>query len=123
MRFFETSRDIRIRENRPHGSLPEDNLLSEMMENIEEYIKILSDHDDVIGVTLAGGLSRGYGDNLSEIDINVYLQESKHRDWVIGRGPIPQGDHLGSKYHMDVSFLSLKAEVDESYEKILFDPT
>ena len=133
MQFFETSYGIRHKEHRPHGTLPVSNMLPEMMKNVEEYVQKLSANRDVIGITLCGGLSRGYGDSLSEIDLNVYLQESRLPEWEKGRGPIPQGDHMGTKYHMDVSFLSLKAEAkqewsllkkwDASYTKILYDPT
>ncbi len=133
MRFFETSRGHRHRENRPHGTLPTHNKLPELMENIKEYVDMLSRNPDVIGVTLTGGLSRGYGDSLSEIDLNIYLQDSRLPEWEKGLGSIPQGDHMGTKYHMDVSFLSLTAEAkkewsllkkwDASYTRILYDPT
>ena len=133
MRFFETTYGIRHRKNRPKGTLPEANQLPVMMEHIEEFVKQLSSNQDVVGITLAGGLSRGYGDQLSEIDLNIYLNEDRLQDWVKGKGPIPQGDHQGSKYHMDVDFLSLRAESttewsllkkwDASYTKVLYDPT
>ncbi|TRO50829.1 DUF4037 domain-containing protein [Candidatus Bathyarchaeota archaeon] len=133
MRFFKTTRGIRHRKNRPKGTLPEANQLPTMMENIEEYVKQLSSNRDVVGITLAGGLSRGYGDQLSEIDLNLYLNEDRLQDWIKGRGPLPQGDHKGTKFHMDVSFLNLKAESttdwsllkkwDASYTKVLYDPT
>ena len=133
MKFFETSRGLRHRLNRSRGTLPETHQLSLMMENIEEYVKQLSANQDVVGITLAGGLSRGYVDQLSEIDLNIYLRENRLQDWIEGKGPLPQGDHQGTKYHMDVSFLSLQAESktywslqkkwDASYTKVLYDPT
>ena len=133
MMIFETTQGIRHRKNRPTGTLPDINLLNEMNENIEEYVKSLSKNPDIIGITLTGGLSRGYGDTLSEIDLNIYLKETALADWNKGKGPLPQGDHLGTKYHMDVSFLSLETEKktdwsllkkwDVSYTKIIYDPT
>lgn len=132
MMFFETTRGIRHRERRPHGTLPNTNQLLEMRQNVDEYVEKISKNRDVVGITLTGGLSRGYGDALSEIDLNIYLQETRISDWEKGLGPIPQGDHQGTKYQMDVSFLNLKTEANEewsllkkwdaSYSKILYDP-
>ena len=133
MRFFEPTRGIRHREKRPVGTLPDTNQINEMMQNVEEYVELLSANQDVVGITLGGGLSRGYGDALSEIDLNIYIKEEKLSDWVKGHGSLPQGDHQGTKYHMDVGFLSLVAEKkevwstlkkwDASYTKILYDPS
>ncbi|HHL41882.1 MAG TPA: hypothetical protein ENJ36_04365, partial [Candidatus Bathyarchaeota archaeon] len=91
MMFFETTRGIRHREHRPYGALPNTNQLPEMRRNIEEYVDMLSKNREVVGITLTGGLSRGYGDALSEIDLNIYLQETRLGDWEKGLGPIPQG--------------------------------
>lgn len=133
MRFFETTRGIRQREHRPVGKLPDTNQIKDMQQNIEEYVELLSGNPDIVGITLAGGLSRGYGDALSEIDLNIYIKEEQLPKWIKGNGPIPQGDHQGTKYHMDVSFLSIEAEKkttwntlkkwDASYAKILYDPS
>lgn len=132
MRFFETTHGIRHRTNRPTGTLPEENRLTEMLKNVGEYAANLSSNHDVIGITLNGGLSRGYGDALSEIDLNIYIKDERLMDWVKGKGPLPQGDHMGTRYHMDVSFLSLTEEKqkwclgkkwDASYAKIIYDPT
>jgi predicted nucleotidyltransferase len=132
MRFFKDTRGIRHRNNRPHGRLPEENKLEEMQENANEYASKLSKYPEVLGVTLTGGLSRGYADDLSEIDLNVYLSDEPHRLWTLGKGPIPHGDHLGTKYHMDVNFLNYQKESEEkwdvlkkwdaSYTKVLYDP-
>ncbi|MBD3206975.1 DUF4037 domain-containing protein [Candidatus Bathyarchaeota archaeon] len=132
MRFFKDTYGISKRGNRPHGRLPDDSQLDEMLDSAYEYVEFLSEYDEVTGITLGGGLSRGYGDNLSEIDLNIYLNEEEVNRWILGKGPIPQGDHMGRKYHMDVSFLNIEKERrsnwnllkkwDASYAKILYDP-
>jgi predicted nucleotidyltransferase len=133
MRLFTDTRGIRRRPQRPHGTLPENNLVGEMTAEAERYADKLSGGGDVVAITLGGGLSRGYGDALSEIDLNVYLDEARIRDWRMGKGLIPHGDHLGDRYHMDVSFLTLGEERaskwsllkkwDASYQRVLHDPT
>lgn len=133
MRFFEDTSGIRKRVNRPYGRLPESDLFSQMLENTQKYVETLSGYPEIEAISLGGGLSRGYGDSLSEIDLNVYLKPESLKEWETGKGPIPHGDHLGDKYHMDVSFTSIKKERekkwgvlkkwDSSYVKILYDPT
>ena len=110
MRFFKDTYGIRKREIRPHGRLPDKSQLNEMLDSANEYVKLLSEYTEVIGITLGGGLSRGYGDRLSEIDLNIYLDEEGLTRWGLGKSPIPQGDHMGHKYHMDVSFLNIEKE-------------
>jgi len=132
MRFFKDSKGIRNREKRPHGTLPSEGRYNELLNQAGKVASGLSTHPDVAGITLGGGLSRGYGDELSEIDFNVYLREEKISLWNQGKGPIPHGDHYWDGYHMDVSFLSLIMEGNEnwnllkkwdaSYTKILYDP-
>jgi len=45
----------------------------------------------VIGITLNGGLARGFADELSEIDLTLYLETGTYVAWEHGRSPIPQG--------------------------------
>jgi hypothetical protein len=132
MKFFKDTYGLRKRDNRPHGTLPVSSLQKEMLENALDYVNQLANFPEVIGITLTGGLSRGYADRLSEIDLNIYLTKESYRIWKMGKGPIPHGDHKGSKHHMDVSFLDFEREKkgkwnllkkwDSSYAKILYDP-
>ena len=131
MRFFKDTRGIRKRANRPHGRLSTENKRKEMLENVEEYVEKIK-RSGVVGITLTGGLSRGYGDELSEIDLDIYLTPELYKKWIMGKGPLPHGDHLGTRYHMDVSFLDYEKESeiewdlqkkwDSSYAIILHDP-
>ena len=109
MKFFKDTYGLRKRDNRPHGTLPVSSLQKEMLENALDYVNQLANFPEVIGITLVGGLSRGYADRLSEIDLNIYLTKESYRIWKMGKGPIPHDDHKGSKHHMDVSFLDLRA--------------
>ena len=132
MRDFKDTTGIRRREKRPHGTLPSKSKYQELLNQAGKVASGLSTHPDVVGITLGGGLSRGYGDELSEIDLNLYVREDKLPVWNQGKGPVPQGDHLWDGYHMDVNFLSHEEERNEdwnllkkwdaSYVKILYDP-
>lgn len=132
MKFFKDTYGIRKRVNRPYGRVPVENSLNDMLEAVDFYVEQLSSNTDVEAISLGGGLSRGFGDSLSEIDLNVYVKPEILNDWEMGKGPIPHGDYLGDKYHMDVSFFSIDTEKekewillqkwDSSYVKILYDP-
>ncbi len=132
MGLFSDTRGIRKRRRRPHGLLPDENQLVQMLDSVKAYVAMLRKHPEVEAISLGGGLSRGYGDSLSEIDLNIYVNTESLMDWEMGKGPIPHGDHLGEHYHMDVSFLSLQKEREEkwsllkkwdaSYVRILYDP-
>ena len=131
MQLFYDTVEIRNRINRPHGKLPDKNLIEEMTESALNLTCELEKYGEVQGITLGGGLSRGYGDMLSEIDLNIYFDEEMLPVWLRGEGPLPHGDYQGNPFHMDVSFLNLhkvKAEKwgllqkwDASYQKVLLD--
>jgi hypothetical protein len=131
MELFHDTVGIRKRINRPHGRLPKNNLVQSMTESALNLSCELEKFDEVQGITLAGGLSRGYGDELSEIDMNIYIREEMLPRWLRGEGPIPHGDYQGNIFHMDVSFLNLNKvkaknwglleKWDASYQKVALD--
>jgi Domain of unknown function (DUF4037) len=131
--LFNDTKGIRHRNNRPKGDLPSKNDTETMIHNARQVADQLMNKSEVIGITLSGGLSRGYGDELSDIDITIYLDEYAYLAWTRGEGPVPQGDAVLSGKHFDITFTTLgreKAEDwnitkkwDSSYQSILYDPT
>jgi hypothetical protein len=103
-----------------------------MIVNAKKLADEISKNDGVVGITLAGGLSRGYGDDLSEIDLNVYLDDDFYQEWKVGMGPILYGNGLWNDLWVDIKFFSYEKEWSEdwnltkkwdtSYNIILFDP-
>lgn len=88
--------------------------------------------EGVMGVILDGGLSRGYGDHLSEIDVVVYLDKSHYEQYQNGICPFPLGIAMIDGYLYDIKIMDLQAEMerdydsvalwDLSYAKVLYDP-
>lgn len=86
----------------------------------------------VIGITLNGGLSRGYGDHLSEIDVTLYLTSSTYAAWQRKQSPIAMGITVFDGQLYDVKLADYDAELaaqwssdacwDASYAEILYDP-
>ena len=132
MKIFKDTIGIRNRKNRPFGEITSENKCENMIIHAKELAKEISNKDGVIGITLGGGLSRGYGDDFSEIDLNVYLDDNIYQKWIIGMGPIPQYNALWNELFIDIRLLSYEKELSESwnlihkwdasYNRILFDP-
>ncbi len=132
MELFKEIIGIRDRKNRPYGKITSKGKYDEMLDKAKKIANELAREGGVIGITLCGGLSRGYADELSEIDLNVYLENEVYNDWITGIGPIPQNDTLWKGNYIDVEFISFENEIkenwdlpkkwDASYNVMLFDP-
>ena len=92
----------------------------------------LTAFEGVVGLTLNGGLSRGYADHLSEIDVTIFLTPEAYDAWQSGRAPIAQGITVLDGRLYDVKAVSYTEERDRpweqvtlwdaSYAEILYDP-
>ncbi|WP_312654249.1 nucleotidyltransferase domain-containing protein, partial [Aminipila sp.] len=63
---------------RPYVNLKSENKINDFMLELQNSIKKLKSLEGVIGITLNGGMSRGYVDYLSEIDIVIYLDKENY---------------------------------------------
>ncbi|MFX1419923.1 MAG: nucleotidyltransferase domain-containing protein [Promethearchaeota archaeon] len=132
MEFFKESIGLRNRKERPKGEICSKGKYEEILEEAKKIANELSRENGIVGITLCGGLSRGYADELSEIDLNIYLEDNVYNDWIIGMGPVPHGDALWKGNYVDIDFFSFEKEKieewglikkwDASYNVILFDP-
>lgn len=64
----------------------------------------------VIGLTLNGGLSRGYADHLSEIDVIIYLTSEAFVDWQSSKPPIAVGITRLAGQLYDIKYVDFNAE-------------
>jgi hypothetical protein len=62
MELFKETIGIRNRHKRLYGAISLKSNYNEMLEQAKEIANELSKEKGVIGITLFGGLSRGYGD-------------------------------------------------------------
>lgn len=132
MEFLKNTIGIRSKEGRPYGQISSKGKYKEMLIESKKIANELAKEEGVIGINLCGGLSRGYADDLSEIDLLVFLEDEIYDKWITGMGPIPHGDALWRGNYIDVEFLSYEVEKtkdwdlikkwDASYNVILFDP-
>ena len=132
MELFNETIGIRNKKVRPYGEITSGGNYQQMLKDARRIADELSQEKGVIGITICGGISRGYADELSEIDLKIYLDESTYNDWISGMGPIPHGDALWKGKYIDFDIMSFKKEQEEewslvkkwdaSYNLIVFDP-
>lgn len=117
---------------RPRVQLKSTNIVKELRSALDNSLHRFLEMEGVVGIILDGGLSRGYGDILSEIDVVIYLHE-KAFDWYKnGNCPVALGITVIDGYLYDIKLVNYEDELERSYDStalwdlsyadILYDP-
>lgn len=117
---------------RPHVNLQTPNKITDLLSALDRTLPRFTSLNGVIGILLDGGLSRGYGDELSEIDVVVYLDKEHYTAYQNGVCPIGLGIIVIDGFLYDIKLADYEAEAqkawdsvglwDLSYSKIIYDP-
>jgi len=117
---------------RPYVDINRDNKSDVLLKHLNNRLPEFTSMPGVIGITLNGGLSRGFADHLSEIDITIYLESDTYRYWHENKSPISLGIVVLSGVLYDIKVLDFGYEKEKkygevelwdlSYSKILYDP-
>ncbi len=124
---------------RPYVQVKSENLIETMRSHLAQTLPTLTVLPGVVGTTLNGGLSRGYGDHLSEIDLTLYLDSKAHSSWIEQDcAVLPEAKRIHDTIYdaggvlYDVKLADISAEQkrpwghtelwDASYAEILYDP-
>ena len=120
------------RMNRPYVQIESENKNAALRRHLKKMLPEFKALPGVVGVTLNGGLSRGYVDHLSEIDVTIYLTSEAFMDWQSSKPPISVGITRLAGQLYDIKYVDFSAEKardwddtelwDASYAEILFDP-
>jgi hypothetical protein len=118
---------------RPCVSLKTENKINNFKTALHDKLKYFESLEGVCGITLNGGMSRGYVDQFSEIDLVIYLNQDTYNLWSNGKSPVPTGITKFNYYLYDIKLVNLEEEKhrkwdnislwDLSYAKILYDPS
>jgi hypothetical protein len=113
------------------GDLP-DNIATDLLEHLNGQLPRFQAMPGLVGITLNGGLSRGYADSLSEVDVTLYLDDAGQVAVESGQCPVPLGIAVMTGQLYDIKTVSYQEELerkfgqvdlwDMSYARILFDP-
>ena len=117
---------------RPSVRIPTENTLSELRQHLDQHLPEFKTFEGLVGITLNGGMSRGYADHLSEVDVTFYLTANAYQAWQTKRAPITQGIMMLDSQLYDIKACDYEAELtknwdqvalwDSSYAEILHDP-
>lgn len=117
---------------RPYVNLNSQNTVQELLSALNKSLNRFTTLNGVVGIILDGGLSRGYGDFLSEIDIIIYLHEKQFLEYTDGNCPFALGISMIDGYLYDIKIVDFEQELKEdydsvalwdlSYASILYDP-
>ncbi|KAB1185070.1 MULTISPECIES: hypothetical protein [Haloferax] len=129
---MDNDRQMHDGDTRPSPTIDRQNQVDRLWDHLEATLPRFEALPGVVGVTLNGGISRGYGDELSEIDVTLYLTDTVHEAWVAGRAPIATGITVVDGQLYDIAVERIEAveegtwseteQWDRSYAEILSDP-
>lgn len=97
-----------------------------------QHLDLFKSFEQVAGIMLDGGMSRGYADELSEIDVVVFVHEQAFEAYSKKKTPCALGITMIDGQLYDVKMLNYEKELakeyegvalwDLSYAEILYDP-
>ena len=96
--------------NRPQVQIESENKIAALRRHLEKMLPEFKALPGVVGLTLNGGLSRGYADHLSEIDVTIYLTSEAFGDWQSGKPPIAVGITRLAGQLYDIKYVDFNAE-------------
>lgn len=116
---------------RPYVNIKKVIIKDALLEHLNKTMPLLKSLKKLIGILLDGGLSRGYADHNSEIDLLIYLNDEYYNFYINGNLPFHEGIGYINGQLYDISILNYEEEKvnktdtvgqwDLSYAKILFD--
>lgn len=116
---------------RPFVQVVGTNLVEPLRQHLAAQLPIFKAIPGLVGITLNGGLSRGYADHLSEIDVTLFLNAATYREWQTQRSPVALGITVIDGQVYDIKAVDIDQEWvrvwesdalwDASYAEILYD--
>ena len=117
---------------RPYVQIDAPNMITTLRQHLDEMLPRFTAIEGVVGLTLNGGLARGYADHLSEIDVTVFLTPEALKALQTRKAPIAAGITVLKGQLYDVKYVDYIAERDRvwedvtlwdaSYAEVLYDP-
>lgn len=117
---------------RPYVQVASTNLAESLRQHLAAQLPTFQAISGLVGITLNGGLSRGYADHLSEIDVTLFLNAATYREWQAQRSPVALGITIIDGQVYDIKAVDIDQEQmrvwesdtlwDASYAEIVYDP-
>jgi hypothetical protein len=100
--------------SRPYVDLKSENIIAELLAALNKTLGKFTALNGVVGIILNGGLSRGYGDFLSEIDIVIFLDKEFHSENM----GFPLGISMVDGYLYDIKAVDFQQECEKKYDSV-----
>ena len=107
------------------------NRAAELMAEVEKILPmIVEKNPHVVGILLSGGLSRGFADEFSDVDFEVFFHRKQKKGWM-DNPCTPQGNIVEfdtrcfedwNDPRKDESIWTMANRWDKSHAKVLYDP-
>ncbi len=117
---------------RPYVQIKSTNELHALRGHLDAMLPRFTSFEGVVGLTLNGGMSRGYADRLSEVNVTFFLDPDAFQQWQRSKTPIALGITVLEGQLYDIKIVDYAAERervwdpvtlwDASYAEILYDP-
>lgn len=117
---------------RPYVQAKGTNRVKEFMDELQKQLPLFQQYEGIAGIMLDGGMSRGFADDLSEIDVVVFLHRKQFDDYHNKLTPTALGITMINHYLYDIKLCCYEEELertygqlelwDLSYAEILYDP-
>lgn len=76
-------------------------------------------HEGIEAVMLTGGVARGYADEMSELDLTLFLEPATFRHWVeLCQAPFPEGDNFVGSLYVDLEYSTIERERRETWSPL-----
>ncbi len=103
---------------RPTVSITKNSCLDEFLNVLNKNMDKLKEFDQIAGIMLDGGMSRGYADYLSEIDVVIFLHDTAYRSYQEKKTPISLGITMLDGYLFDIKTLNYEEELQREYDSV-----
>lgn len=121
-----------MKTTRPYVSIKKSGCLEKLMLDLSEHMELFGSFEQVAGIMLDGGMSRGYADELSEIDVVIFVHENAFKNYQEKQTPCALEITKIDGQLYDIKLLNYEEELskecegvalwDLSYAKIMYDP-
>jgi hypothetical protein len=102
--------------SRPYVSIPGESCLDELRNALDKNMDKMKEFDGIAGIMLDGGMSRGYADYLSEIDVVIFLHDSAFKSYKARKTPVSLGITVLDNYLYDVKTVNYEEELERDYD-------
>ena len=103
---------------RPFVNLKGENTVRELLDVLKKSLRTFTGLHGLAGIILAGGLSRGYADYLSEIDLVIFLREKEYFEYKNGACPFALGISVIDGYLYDIKIMNFDEEKNKVYDSV-----